>query len=264
MIRFATLRRTAFALTILLAAPTAMAQDTMPPPLAPPLARPPVFGGSAEKIANPQPDNPAYGDLLTAIESTVDMTLMIDNGLAAIRRQMVANSDLAGAEAASPGILDEILTTMRPVLERQNKRVTAQYRPLMAAAMADYLTPAEAGSVAAFYRSDIGRRLMGNVVKNFDMDQTMAKAVSEAPVTEADVNADIVNAVTKGMQGMDAADMAEMGKQAMANPALLKLQRINPQIQRLRAQMENEPLTPEEDAAIGAAIESIFAKRFGQ
>lgn len=261
MIRFATLRRTALMLTIPLAAPAAMAQDnTRPLPPAPP----PIFAGMTPKIANPQPDNPAYGDLLDAIESTVDMTLMIDNGLAAIKRQMEVNDALAGAEAASPGILDEILTNMRPVLESQNRRVTALYRPRMAAAMADYLTPDEAGSVAAFYRSDIGRKLMGNVVKNFNMDQTMAKAMTETPVSEADVNADIVSAVAKGMQGMDADDMAEMGKQAMANPALLKLQRINPQIQSLRAQMENEPLTPEEDAAIGAMIEGIFAKRFPQ
>ncbi|RNJ62303.1 MAG: DUF2059 domain-containing protein [Porphyrobacter sp. IPPAS B-1204] len=261
MIRFSVLRGAALALAAMLAAPAAAAQDTARPV---PPAPPPIFPGSAEKIANPQPDNPAYGDLLDAIESTVDKTLMIDNGLAAIKRQMEANDALAGAEAASRGILDEIITNMRPVLERQNLRVTAQYRPLMAAAMADYLTPNEAGSVAAFYRSDIGRKLMGSVVKNFNMDQTMAKAMTDTPVSESDVNADIVSAVTKGMETMDAQDLAEMGRQAFSNPALLKLQRVNPQIQRLRAQMENEPMTPEEDAAIGAMIEGIFARRFPQ
>lgn len=258
MIRFSALRCTGLALAALLASPSAGAQDnTQPPP-------PPVFAGFAGKIANPQPDHPAYGDLLDAIDSAVDKGVMIDNGLATIRGQMEANDALAGAEAASPGILDEILANMRPVLERQNLRVTALYRPRMAAAMADYLTPDEAGSVAAFYRSDIGRRLMDSVVANYNMDQTMAKAMTEAPVSEADVNADITSAVTKGVQKMDVKDMAEMGKQAFTNPALLKLQRVNPQIQRLRAQMENEPLTPEEDAAIGAMIEGIFAKRFPQ
>lgn len=261
MIRYSALRAAGLAVAALLAAPAAAAQDSARPV---PPAPPPLFAVPAEKIANPQPDHPAYDDLLDAIDSTVDKSLMIDNGLAAIRGQMEANDALAGAEAASPGLLDEILANMRPVLERQNLRVTAQYRPRMAAAMADYLTPDEAGSVAAFYRSDIGRRLMGNVVKNFDMNQTMAKAMTEAPVSEADVRADITSAVNKGVQQMDADDLVEMGKQAMSNPALLKLQRVNPQLQRLRAQMENEALTPEEDAAIGTIVEGIFAKRFPQ
>lgn len=261
MIRFFALRAAGLAVAALLAAPAAAAQDTARPV---PPAPPPIFAASAEKIANPQPGHPAYGDLLNAIESTVDMNLMIDNGLASVKRQMEADADLARAEAASPGLLDEIIASMRPVMERQNKRVTALYRPQMAAALADYLTPDEAGSVAAFYRSDIGRKLMGNVVKNFDMDQTMAKAMTETPVSESDVRADITNAVAKGMEQMGTDDLEEMGRQAIANPALLKLQQINPQIQRLRTQMENEPLTPEEDAAIDAKIERVFAKRFPQ
>ena len=36
------------------------------------------------------------------------------------------------------------------------------------------------------------------------------------------------------------------------------------QIQRLRAQMENEPLTAEEDAEIARVIEATFTKRFPQ
>ena len=34
--------------------------------------------------------------------------------------------------------------------------------------------------------------------------------------------------------------------------------------QRLRAEMENEALTPEEDATIGKLIQDIFARRFPQ
>jgi hypothetical protein len=233
-------------------APAAIAQ-TAPPPA--PAAKP---------IANPQPDHPAYGDLIDAIESTVNRGQLLDNGSAAIKRQMQGNAALAAAEAASPGLLDEIVTNMRPILESQNVRVSALYRPKMVAAMADYLTPPEAASVAAFYRSDLGRRLMGSVVANYSFDTTLTAAISEKPVTAADVNTDINNAVAQGMANMDAKDVAEMGKQALANPALIKLQQVNPEIQRLRAAMENEPLTPEEDAAIIAVVEGAFARRFPQ
>lgn len=259
MIRISALRAAALALAALLVAPAASAQDNARPVPPPPT---PISIAPAEKIANPQPDHPAYGDLLDAIDSTVDKGLVIDNGLAAIRQQMESDNNLAEAEAASPGILDEILATMRPVLEQQNLRVAALYRPRMAAAVADYITPEEAGKVAAFYRSEIGRKLMGNVVKNFSMDQTMAKAMTESPVSETDVNADITSAVAKGVAEMGAGDLAEMGKQALANPALFRFQRVSPQFQRLRTQMENEALTPEEDAAINAAIEAIFTRRF--
>ena len=263
MIRISALRRTGLVLAALLAAPAAWAQESAPP--LPPVPPPPsVYVGDTPTIANPQPDHPAYADLIDSIDSTVDRNRLIANGLASIKRQMEANEALAAAETASPGILDEILVSMRPVLESQNQRVTVLYRPRMIAAMADHLTPDEAASVAGFYRSDIGRKLMGSVVANFNMDQTMATAMSEKPITETEVRADISSAVTQGLQQMDGADLAEMGRQAMTNPALLKLQRVNPQIQRLRAQMENEALTPEEDAMIGQLIESIFMRRFPQ
>ena len=114
----------------------------------------------------------------------------------------------------------------------------------MIGAMASYLTPEEALKVAGFYRSDIGRRLMGNVVANFDMEQTLSSAVAEKDITEADVRADINSAVSQGISQMDPSDLAEMGRQALANPALLKLQNVNPQIQRLRAQIVEADLLP--------------------
>lgn len=259
MIRLTALYRTGLMLAVLLGAPAAWAQDNTPP-----MAPPPMVVAAPEPIANPQPDHPAYADLIDAIDGTVDKSVLINNGIAAIKRQMQANAALAGAEAASPGLLDEILNGMRPVLDSQNQRVTALYRPKMIGAMASYLTPEEAASVAAFYRSDLGRRLMGSVVANFNMDQTLATAVAEKPVTESDVQTDINSAVTQGLQTMDSKDLAEMGRQALTNPALLKLRRVNPQIQRLRAQMENEPLTAEEDAEIARVIEGVFSRRFPQ
>lgn len=263
MIRFSTLRRSGVLVVMLLAAPLAAAQEqTQPPPIAPPLPR--MITPAADTIANPQPDHPAYGDLLDAIESTVDKNVLISNGLATIKRQMQSDAGLASAETASPGLLDEILAGMRPILERQNLRVTALYRPRMAAAMADYLTPEEATSVAAFYRSDIGRKLMSSVVANYSMDQTMANAIADKDVTEADVRADINSAVVQGMKSLDSKDMVEMTRQAMSNPALIKLNRVNPRIQRLRAQMENEALLPEEEAMIGSLMESVLSRRFPQ
>jgi hypothetical protein len=63
---------------------------------------------------------------------------------------------------------------------------------------------------------------------------------------------------------MDQEDLIAMGKQAMANPALMKLQQVNPAIQQVRVKMENAPLTDEENAAIVTVVEDVFARRFPQ
>lgn len=265
MIRFPALRqsgrRAAMLSLLMLAAPFAAAQaQTQPPPMAPPPS--PVSTMRAPTIANPQPDHPAYDDLMRAIESTVDNKVLIDNGLAAIKKMMAQDASIAAAEAASPGLLDEMMAGMRPVLERQSLRVTALYRPKMLAVMADYLTPEEATQVAGFYRSDVGRRMMGSVVANYSFDKTLATVAAEKDVSAAEVKSDIDNAVAAGMAAMDEKDLIEAGRQALSNPALLKMQRANPAIQQVRAQMENEPLTAEEEATMAAAFEAVFKRRF--
>lgn len=260
MIRFSALRRTGLVLAMLLAAQPALAQDKTKPAMPP--APPSVFDVTAPTIANPQPDHPAYADVIAAIESTVDMNALIANAMGAVKRQMLADPNLAIAEQMSPGLVDEILAGMRPVIDRHNTRVTAAYRPRMAALTADYLTPEEAVTVAAFYRSDVGRKLMGGVASGLDFDRTIAGAMQDQQVSEADVQADIMSAVGKGMQSLDASDMATMGKMAQESPALLKLTLIAGPMQRLRTQMENEPLLPEDDAEILKVVEAVFAKRF--
>ena len=264
MIRISTLRRSGLVLAALLAAQPALAQSS-PAPVPPPSPFATVRQQTpAPTIANPQPDHPAYLDLIAAIESTVDMNALLTNGLGAVKRQFQADPNLGAAERESPGLIDEIIAGMRPVVEKHNARVSAIYRPRMAALTADYLTPEEATSVAAFYRSDLGRKLMGGVFANYDMDKTVAIAMQDKPVTEAEVRADILTAVGKGMQTMDTEDMVAMAKLSQDNPALLKLAVIGPPMQRLRTQMENEPLLPEDDAAILKVVETVFAKRFPQ
>jgi hypothetical protein len=261
MIRLSALRRTGLVCAALLAAQPVLAQNNMVPVPPPPVS---TFDPPAPTIANPQPDHPAYLDLIAAIESTVDMNAVITNALGAVKRQFQADPNLGAADKASPGLIDEIIAGMRPVIDKHNTRVSAAYRPRMAALTANYLTPEEATSVAAFYRSDVGRKLMGGVIANYDMDQSIATAMQNKEVSQADVQADILTAVGKGMQSMDPKDMATMAKMTLENPALMKLGLIGQPMQQLRAQMENEPLLPEDDAAILAVVEAVFAKRFPQ
>jgi len=104
--------------------------------------------------------------------------------------------------------------------------------------------------------------MMGSVVANYSFDKTLATVAAEKDVSAAEVKSDIDNAVAAGMAAMDEKDLIEAGRQALSNPALLKMQRANPAIQQVRAQMENEPLTAEEEATMAAAFEAVFKRRF--
>jgi len=231
--------------------------------IAAPLAMPQAaLAQSAE--ASAQADNPAYGDVFDAMAEAVDNEKVLDNGLETMRKQLADTPVMAAAEAKSPGLTAEIAEGIRPIIRRHSERVALQYRPQLAAAMAEHLSPEEAGRVAAFYRSDLGRRMMGSVSANYSLEQSVATAMAEKDLAEADVTADIASAVGAGLKDMDPKDIAELGRQFMSDPALGKLQRANPKIFAIRARMENEPLSADDEQAINAVITDVFARRLGK
>lgn len=204
----------------------------------------------------------AYGDLYDAMESSVDQGMMVDKALVVLGREFAASPEFKIAEAESPGLIKEIIDNLRPIFVSQSERVRKLYRPTTLALLARHLTPEEATSIAAFYRSDLGRKLMGGMVENYSPDATLSNLESQAPVTAEQVQTDISNATNATISAMSPDDLVELGKLAMAKPELLKLSLIGNGVQELRAQMENEPLTAEEDAAIVAVVEDVFNRRF--
>jgi hypothetical protein len=225
-----------------------------------PVAPPPVPVGAS--VVNPQPGNPAYGDLYDAMEASVDQDLMIEKTLEVVAREFATSDDFQIAEEASPGLIQEIIDGLRPILVAQSQRVRQLYRPATLSLLARNLTPDEATSIAAFYRSELGRRLMGAMVQNYSPDATLSNLESPAPITAAQVKEDLSKATSATITAMSQDDLVELGKLAMARPELLKLSLIGNGMQELRTQMENEPLTAEEDAAIVAVVEDVFARRF--
>ena len=187
---------------------------------------------------------------------------MVDKALVVLGREFAASAEFKIAEAESPGLIKEMINNLRPIFVTQSERVRKLYRPTTLALLARHLTPDEATSIAAFYRSDLGRRLMGGMVENYSPDATLSNLESQAPVTAEQVQTDISNATNAAISAMSQDDLVALGKLAMAKPELLKLSLIGKGVQELRAQMENEPLTAEEDAAIVAVVEDVFNRRF--
>lgn len=130
------------------------------------------------------------------------------------------------------------------------------------------LTASEAQDIAAFYRSELGRRILGGVSRNYSPDATLENVQELEGQSEDEVRdnvaSDIGNATQATISELSQDDLVAMGKLAMEKPALLKLGQINPQMIALRAQMEQEQPTPDEAAQIEAVIQAVFERRLGE
>lgn len=270
MIRSSVLRRSGALLAALLAAPMMLAAPAqaqapdrdarlLPPPVAPMVVSPAV-----PPVAKSQPDHPAYADLYKAMEESVDQSRIIEGTLGALSAQFAAVPEFAQAEKASPGVIEEIVVGLRPVLVAQSERVRLLYRPANIALFSRTFTPEEAATVAAFYRSDLGRKLMGNLSRSYVPQDTLADAGTSGVVSRDAVEADLGRAVDAAVGGMTEEDMIAMGKLAMANPALLKLNRLTGAIKEIRVQMENEALTAEEQKQIESVIMDVMTRRLAK
>ena len=176
----------------------------------------------------------AYEELFVAMEAAIDQKLVLDASLAALAREFAGTAEFSQAEAASPGLIAEVVGDFRPIIEGQSARVSKLYRPTTLALFARQFTP----------------------------EATLSGIETAAPVTREQVQADLGKAASATVSAMSQDDLMELGRQAQANPALLKLSLIGPGVQEIRVQMENDPLTAEKDAAIVAVVEDVFGRRF--
>lgn len=247
------------ALAVLVMAPPAIAQKPSMP-----LPPPPV---------EIQPDHPAYGDLIDAMNAAIDQDAALDAMSATIAREYGKVPQIAAMEQAKPGLIDAIVLAMRPTLKTYGQRVQADYRPRTRAMLANYLTPADAEDLAAFYRSPLGRKLMGQASRSLTMDSTLSgigddisagKDPTEVTIDSAQINSDIDKASRSAVGALSEDDLAELGRLTMEKPALLKLAAIRDDMLALRTQMENEQPTPAEAAAIERAVIGTLERHVGK
>ena len=240
---------------------------TIPPP-APParvLTRPPAppVRGMALEVLNQEP-GPAHFELVDAIEQGVDQGLALENMLAAARSELAANADMAMLEETSPGLIVEVTESMRPALLEHTKRLQALYVPRMAGLFARYLTPEEAGSVAEFYRSDLGRRLLKMLSRNYTADAIFENYETTSEITRDQLDRDMGTTVATTLGQLSPEELAEMEVVIRANPATAKMSVINVKLRALKLEMENQPMTPETERAMQEAMQAVFNRRFPQ
>lgn len=227
----------------------ALAAHPSPPVLAQVSQPPPASAGTVDASLHEQ--------IYTVMEAGIDQQQIVDTIVEQTTLQMVGgNSALAAIEAEYPSFMRTMGDAMRPVIYDYSERVRLTYRPQMVAAMREVLSDAEAGSVLAFYQSDLGQRVMRANSSNFSADNSVRDVISGQQVAESSVMADSLESGRNVMNALSAEDRQKVMRLSIVDPGLRKMPQVLARISPIRTAMEMEPPTPEELERLGEAVDA--------
>lgn len=215
----------------------------------------PAAGQQVETVQfSADPYERIYDALIAGSDDEPTIEAALDWMVAELRR----DENIAFLEATYPDLLKRMRKAARPIIMRYSERVKLAYRPRMVALLRADLTPDEAAEIADFYASPIGRRLVAGVTQSYRPDAVLDTVLTDEQVTQADVERDLSNATAATLAGLSAEESRELFAAIAERPAMAKLAPVVPRITALRAEMEEEPMTAEEEGAIESAFLEIF------
>lgn len=198
-----------------------------------------------------------FEHLYDTLEQGIDREAMLDGMTASMRTQYAAMPAIAAAERQRPGLLDELMTALRPVLGDYSERVRLAYRPEMIELLRSGLTTAEARELAELYASPLGRIAMGKAAASYRPDNVLATIGRDGEVSAATVDADMKSMAAEALAKLEPAQLQMLVAKVTAMPAFKSLAAIMPRMHAIRAKMEHEPTTSDENAAMERAIADL-------
>lgn len=184
---------------------------------------------------------------------------MIEASLDWLVHELMSDPNIAALDRENPGLVKALRSAVRPIIVGYSQRVKVSYRPKMIAALEADLTGPEAAEIAQFYASPIGRVLVSGVSQNYRPDAVLGTLETDEKVSTTEVRRDMNSATQATLQSLSAEQTEELYREIAAHPAVEKLALVIPQITALRAQMEEEPMTAEEEAAIQTVLTDLFS-----
>jgi len=210
----------------------------------------------------PSPAQDAHADLYAALGEGFDDSAMTETLLDSVMNEMIRSThEIELLEVEKPGFIAALRESVRPVLVGYSDRTQAEFEPRMIAAIRKVLTAEEAAQVAAFYRSDLGRKLLGNVSEAYRPEETARAAPTESIGAEA-VEADLRRAGIRALVALTPEERNELVRIYGETPALAKFDAGSGDITEVRVAMENNPMSADEEAQLMEAIESTFQAYF--
>lgn len=212
-----------------------------------------------------------FAELVRVLNSGVDNEMLFERGVGQVRDAMLtSNPDMIAMEREVPGIVDEMITAMLPVLRLHSQETTDLFQRQMTDLLANTLTEQEAREAAAFYGSPLGRRVLGAVEQNYTFSAIAGDVAQGGPdvsISEEAVRRDMDRMTRGAQQDLSAADLAAIERQMAGASWPTRLGALRPRIIELRARAENAPMSPanerEMNRVILEVVERALAERDG-
>ena len=150
-----------------------------------------------------------------------------------------------------------------PIFTDNLARLALAYRPRYEALFRQHMTASQATALANMFESPAGQRMLNSARSNVLGGLTGQEVTSDGPVTEDMVRRDIASIRQAVLAETAAEDHAYFARLAREDPQIFGiLDAMRESLVQIRIDMENEPTTEVEDAAIESALVRVY-KRFG-
>lgn len=202
-----------------------------------------------------------YSVLLDAIGKGLNEEALFAQILAQVRTVLLdENPDISWLEQQVPGTLDRMLAEMAPALRTHSERVSSEYRTRMIELLSRTMTAPEATQAAEFYVSPLGRTLISKVQDSYSVTSMTADATADGgngDISATSVERDRRRTLAGTFRALTPEQMAQLEQQLTGQTWPHKFNALGPQMIALQVRMENTPLLPESEAAMGAALTRV-------
>lgn len=203
----------------------------------------------------------AHAQFYATLRAGVDDNVALDNTVKVVIAELqYAIPEFAILEASKPGFLKSLEQGIRPVLQNYSTRVQTLYEPRMIAALRNEITAEEAASLMEFYGSPLGKKVLASVNESFTGEAMIRGAITnpDNEITIQELSSDIKRATINSYLSLTVEERQAVNAITLQNPAFKKLQLAQQKLQMLRTEMENTPMTADEEAQLNAAMEKVF------
>lgn len=226
------------------------------------LAPAPLLAQDAPPAAEQGDAQLALAAVLTGEDFVAEMFRQsIDVGFEGALR---GDHEMIQIETACPGLIAAMSAAVEPIMWPAHRRDYADYRGKLHALFESELSDEHARGAAQFFASALGQRFMTATASEMSIDMALGElATGEAAHVSAEaLAADNLESASRGIMALEPADRLEITAIFASSGWAPEFTRIEPQIAALQLAMANTDFTPEEGAAMDAAIDGVIEQRF--
>lgn len=172
--------------------------------------------------------------------------------------------EMAQIEAECPGLIAAMSAAVEPIMWPAHQRDYAGYRGQLHALFERELSDEHARGAADFFGSPLGQRFITALSSEISIDATLGELQTgeAAHVSAEALAADNLESASRGIMALEPADRLEITTMFSTSAWAPEFARIEPQVGALQLAMANADYTPEEGAAMDAAIDGVIDRHF--